>query len=98
MTISAVGTVRYSPSISNRSVMNWSMNYEVVCKTAPAVRGLLFNRYYLVPPCAVSFVLLGALQVSSVISVTSRLASYKSVCRTAPAPPGLLTICVSSGY
>ena len=91
------GTVRYSQSISSRSVMNWPMNYEIVCRTAPAVPGLLFSRYYLIPPCAVSLVLLGALQVSSVISVTSLLMSYESVCRTAPAPPGLLTTCVPSG-
>ena len=92
------GIVRYSPSISNCSVMNWPMNHEGVCRTAPAVPGLLFNRYYSVPLCAVSLVFLCALQVSSVISVTSRLASYKSVCRTAPAPPGLLTTCISSSY
>ena len=60
------GTVWYSPSIFSRSVMNWPRNYEGACRTAPAVPGLLFSRYYLIPPCAVSLVLLGALQVYSI--------------------------------
>ena len=62
-----LGTLRVYFSCS---VMNWPINYEVVRGTALATPVCYLAGTVRYPPCTVSLVLFGTLQVSSVVSVT----------------------------